>query len=275
MTLASTHRLISIFLFSVSNLLGQEDTIRRPISQSFFKVFTGSINAIYNNGSANGSFDLSVQTYHYYFITGKRKPLDSTRIKRKPKTKSIYKGIHFYVLNRAAIDLDTLQSIANNYITSLQSSPLTFRLNKEFFLTKNRTINDSIHTPIHSIICTGDGRAVPFGNNNGIIRLGASAHFFLTFSSLIKRLEYNSKGKQIDHGIMYFKPTVGIAYGTHGLFTSLIKGRKSIPIISTECRIGFKSEKKSIRDFSFLLRYTLTEINGPKLRAGIILSSID
>lgn len=264
--------LIMIPIYSTCKYsLAQNDTIKKQ-SSTFFKVFAGSLNAIYNQNSANGSFDLAVQSYHYYFITGKAS--DSTPPKMNKRHKTPYKGFHFYLLNRAAIDLDTIQAIANNYITSLQASPLTFRLKKEFFLSKNTSFSEANPTPIVSIILTGDGRAIPHGDASNKITVGASAHLFMTLSASINRLEYDPLGKEIDNGTMYLKPTIGIGYGTRELLHSVLVDRKTDPIISSECRIGFKSKQKNVKDFSFLFRYTITKIKGPRIRAGIILSSL-
>jgi len=106
-----------------------KDKLENPTSNSegstnLFRAFAGSVNAIYNDNQAKGSFDLAVQTYHFYLITGRRYKNDSIHellIDRKQSMKDIYRGFHFYLLNRAAIDFDTLRAIANNHITSILS----------------------------------------------------------------------------------------------------------------------------------------------------------
>ncbi|MBL4861851.1 MAG: hypothetical protein JKY09_02385 [Crocinitomicaceae bacterium] len=160
-------------------------------------------------------------------------------------------------------------------ITSLQSSPLTLRIIKEFYLTKQHEINGTNYTPVLSLSVVGDGRAIPYGDVSNKVSIGASGHLYLTFSALFKRIEFDHMGREIDKGVMYFRPSFGIAYGTSKMMKSLFISRSYRPILSSECRLGFKSDEHKVKDFSILMRYTLTEIRGPRLSAGIILSSFD
>lgn len=245
---------------------------------NLFNAFAGSMNAIYNNNETKGSFDLSVQTYHFFLVTGRRNKNDSihnARAQENQSVKELYNGVHFFLLNRAALDFDTLRSIANSYITSLQASPFTLRIKKEFFLTKQHDINPSSYAPVVSLITTGDGRAIPFGNANSKVSMGISGHLYLTFSALFKRIEYNTAGKIIDKGTMYFRPSFGIAYGTQEMMKSLLPSRNNMPIFSSQCKLGFNSEHHKIKDFSFLFQYTMTQVRGPQVRAGIILRSFE
>lgn len=244
---------------------------------SLFQNFGGSINSLFNNNQAFGSFDLSVQTYHYYLITGKRYKTDSIHaalISQGKPVQDLYKGVHFYLLNRAAIDFDTLRAIANNYITSLLASPLTLRIKKEFFLTKQHVVNAHSMGPVISFLLSGDARAIPFGDQEQKVNVGGSGHMFLTFSALFKRIEFDAVGNELDNGTMYLHPTIGIAYGTKALMTSVLPRNSKDPILTSGFRMGFCSERNKLKDFSLLMQYTLTDIVGPKLRAGIILSSL-
>lgn len=246
-------------------------------ASSVFQRFAGSINTLFNGNQAFGSFDLSVQSYHYFLVTGRQYHNDSIHkslIQKKRPFREIYKGIHFFVLNRAAIDFDTLRAIANNYISSLQASPLTFRLRREFFITKEHEINNKNYSPVISFLLSGDARAIPFGDQNRKVQVGASGHLFMTFSAMFKRIEFSNTGKEIDKGTMYLRPTFGIAYGSHDLMKSVLPRENKLPVMTSGCRVGFTSEQNRMKDFSFIMQYTLSEIIGPKLRAGIILSSL-
>lgn len=245
-------------------------------TSQLFKAFAGSVNAIYNNNQAKGSFDLAVQTYHYFLITGRRSKNDSIhqlKVRSNKSTRELYNGIHFSLLNRAAIDFDTLKSIANSYITSLQASPLTLRVNREFFLTEEHKISATNYTPVISLTVLGDGRAIPYGNTANKVTMGVSGHLYLTFSAIFKRIEFNSAGKEIDKGTMYFRPSFGMAMGSNEMMKSLTRSRKNEPIFSSQCKLGFYSDKQKVKDFSFLFQYTITKVIGPRIRAGIILRS--
>jgi len=245
-------------------------------TSQLFKAFAGSVNAIYNDNQAKGSFDLAVHTYHYFLITGRRSKNDSIhqlQVKANKPIKEIYNGIHFSLLNRAAIDFDTLRAIANSYISSLQASPLTLRINKEFFFTKRHDLSPTNYTPVMSLTVLSDGRAIPYGDIANKVTMGVSGHLYLTFSALFKRIEFNSSGKEIDKGTMYFRPSFGMAYGNKEMMKSLSYSRKNEPIFSSQCKLGFYSEKQKVKDFSFLFQYTITNIRGPRIRAGIVLRS--
>jgi hypothetical protein len=239
-------------------------------------VFTGGINAVYSNDRANGSLDVGVQTYHYFLVTGAKKKVDTlpqgTYVKLNYQD---FKGFEFFLLNRAAFNFDTSRSVANDYITSLQSSPLTLRFVKELFLTKQHEINSSSYSPVISIRLIGDSRAIPFQDDRRNLNFGASGHFYVTLSSQFTRLEFNKSGKELDRGTMYLQPSFGIALGTNEMMKSVYVDQHNKPLFSSECRLGFKSTTRTVNDCSFLIRYTLSDIIGPKLRAGIILSSIN
>ena len=244
---------------------------------NYFRTFSGGVNAIYNDKKTKGGVDMAVQTYHYYLITGKRSKTDSIhqlKIEQKTPFGEMYRGVHFFILNRVSIDFDSIQSMAVDYFTSLKPSPLTLRVKKELFLTKQHELSSTNYIPVISILLRGDGRTVPYVNEKSHVKAGGSGHFYVTFSAIFKRLEYDIYGKQIDQGTIYFRPSIGVAYGTQALMKSIQTREKKVPIVSTECQLGFHSEKKSINDFKFLFGYTISEIVGPKIRAGIILSSL-
>jgi hypothetical protein len=241
-----------------------------------FKVLTGGINAVYSNDRAKGGIDLSVQTYHYYLITGKKKNSDTLmKSNQQNSLNKDYKGFEFFLLNRAALNFDSSGSIANDYITSLQSSPLTLRFLKELFLTKQHYISSSSYSPVFSIRLTGDGRAIPFQDVRNQLNFGTSGNFYVTLSSQFTRLQFDQRGKELERGTMYFQPSFGIAVGSKEMMKSVYTDGKNKPLLSSECRLGFKSHSKSINDCCLLFRYTLSDIIGPKLRAGIILSSFN
>lgn len=243
----------------------------------YFRVFTGGINALYSQQQSKGSVDLGVQSCHYYLVTGRRFKSDSIHsvmVNRNESLSKVYRGFHFYLLNRAAVNLDSIRSMASEYFTSLKASPLTVRLRKEIYLTKQRALSLENYAPVISLMLIGDGRAVPFVDQASKVQMGVSSHFYLTFSTLFKRLEFDMRGKTIDQGTIYFKPSIGIGYGTKELMKNISPRKPFEPILSTDWRLGFKSERLSIKDFSFLMSYAISDIIGPKFRAGVLLSAI-
>lgn len=277
-----THELLlssmAITVFQV-NLYCQTDSllIANPVStfqSNAFKVFTGGINAVYANDNPNGSIDVGVQTYHYFLVTGQRNDT-STNQTNKSYNYQDFKGFEFFLLNRAALNFDTSRSIANDYITSLQASPLTLRFVKELFLTKQHEITNTSFSPVISIRLIGDSRAIPFQDERNQLNFGASGNFYVTLSSQFTRLEFDKVGKEMDRGTMYLQPSFGIAVGSNEMMKSVYLDNKNKLLLSSECRLGFKSRTKTVNDCSLLIRYTLSDIVGPKLRAGIIFSSIN
>lgn len=264
-------------LDSLNQLKKNDPTSEKAVRPNMFRLFTGSVNALYSGDEAKGGMDLSVQTYHYYLVTGKRPLKDSTQLRTTSQTslQHQYNGFEFFLLNRAALDFDTSRSLANDYITSLQASPITIRFMKEIFLTQQRSISSNSYSPVVSIQLTGDGRAIPYENIRNQVNVGASGHLYLTFSTQFTRLEFDHIGKEIDRGTMYLQPSIGIAFGNGEMMKSVYVDQKNKPLLSSECRLGFKSHAKTVNDCSLLVRYAISDVVGPKLRAGIILSSFN
>jgi hypothetical protein len=264
---------------SVMNL-GHTQIINDPNNDSktnMFRMFNGGINALYSDQTTKGGIDLSVQTYHYYLVTGKRDRIDSVALRsgQPINFQDLYRGFEFFLLNRAAIDFDTTGTMASDYISSLQPSPLTLRFVKELFLTKNKSIPASGYTPVLSIKLTGDSRIIPYNYRTEQINIGASGNFFVTLSTQFTRLEFDQLGKEIDRGTMYIQPSFGIGIGNNELLRSVLVNPKDKVVLSSECRLGFRSHTKKVNDCCLMVRYGINELIGPKLRAGLILSSFN
>lgn len=243
----------------------------QPIQQ-FFQSFGGGINTLYDGKNIGGSFDLSVQTLRYFLITGTNGKLsDTINFSTKSDISNYFKGLDFLIINRASIEIDSLRAIANDYLTSLQASPLTFRLNKEIKLNQRKPEKVNPYSPKFSLLLTGDGRVVPYSARTSKTQVGASGHFYLTFLTRLRRFEMDRAGKLIDDGYMYFRPAFGIAMGSNELMNSII--RTSNPVLmSSEVRVGFISNKQSIQDCCLLVRHVITPIYGPNTRIGLVLN---
>ena len=249
-------------------------TLHQP---NYFQTISGGLSAFYKDNQARSGIDMSIQTCHYFLVMGKRYKNDSVHAANAkngmPLTR-LYRGLHFYVLNRAALHFDSIRSMATNYLTSLQPSPLTLRIQKEFFLTQQKAISSSNLTPVISVQLIGDGRAIPYLHHNTKMKVGASGHVYLSLSTLFKRIEYDLSGKRIDQGVVYLRPSIGVGYGSDALMKQILRSSKNTPILSTECRLGFQSDKHSIKDFSFSLGYAITEILEPRIQMGVLLTAI-
>lgn len=240
----------------------------------FFRSFAGSLNGLVQDNQTRGSFDLQVETYHYFIVTGKRIKNDSIHSLKVASGASLtdcYKGAHIFVLNRAAIDFDSIRTMANNYLSSLLGSPLTLRLSKEFFLGKNRSISEQNLTPVLSLLFFGDGRVIPYGTRESKVNIGASTHLYLGLMLRFKRIEFDHLGRMTDEGVMYLKPLIGFAVGTDEMMKSVSPVQSNKPLLTSACKIGFTSQRQRIKDFSFLMSYAHTPILGPRLRFGLLL----
>lgn len=279
---------VLVYLMSVQMLVGQLDTLKQQVTQvpeqlhnfrnsGFFSVFTGGVNALYKTSHVSYNFDLAVQTYHYFLITGKnqRYTNDKQNLVKLGQLNpdKIYRGVDFYLLSRASLDFDTLKAIANDYLTSLQASPFTVRFKKEYFLSQLKELSEDDYSPVISMNLIGDIRAIPFNSKRKKIELGVSSHFYLSLSAFFKRLEIGSEGQVLDKGTLYFQPAIGLATGSPEMIESVLSYGKYPVIFSSECRFGFTSERNAIKDFAFLVRYSLSEIIGPQFRTGILLSA--
>ncbi len=265
---------VSVIHFSHTQITGGSGDSSKT---NFFRIFNGGINALYSDETTKGGIDLSVQTYHYYLVSGKRKQVDSLALRsgQEFNVNDLYRGFEFFLLNRAAIDVDTTGSMGSDYISSLQPSPLTLRFVKELFLTRNKAITASSYAPVLSIKLTGDSRIIPYNYRTQQINVGASGNFFVTLSTQFTRLEFDHLGKEVDRGTMYIQPSFGIGIGNNELMRSVLISPKDKLILSSECRLGFRSHSKTVNDCCLLVRYALNEIVGPKIRAGLILSSFN
>lgn len=240
----------------------------------FFRNFAGSLNGLIQNNQSHGSFDLQVETYHYYIVTGRKYKNDSIHSEKVACSNTLmdcYKGVHVFLMNRAAIDFDSLRTMANNYLTSLLGSPLTLRLSKEFFIGKNRSISQLNFAPVLSLLLVGDGRLIPYSSRESKISIGASTHLYAGLMLRFKRIEFDQLGRMTDEGIMYLKPLLGVAVGTDEMMKSVSQAQQNKPLLSSGCKIGFTSQRQRIKDFSFLLSYAHTPILGPRLRFGLLL----
>lgn len=265
---------VSVIHFSHTQITGGSGDSSKT---NFFRIFNGGINALYSDETTKGGIDLSVQTYHYYLVSGKRKQVDSLALRsgQEFNVNDLYRGFEFFLLNRAAIDFDTTGSMGSDYISSLQPSPLTLRFVKELFLTRNKAITASSYAPVLSIKLTGDSRIIPYNYRTQQINVGASGNFFVTLSTQFTSLEFDHLGKEVDRGTMYIQPSFGIGIGNNELMRSVLISPKDKLILSSECRLGFRSHSKTVNDCCLLVRYALNEIVGPKIRAGLILSSFN
>jgi hypothetical protein len=155
----------------------------------------------------------------------------------------------------------------------LQAAPLTLRISKEILLSKRNGILPHSFLPVYILRFTNDGRVIPYSSERGEMKIGSSVNSFISLSCAYTRLELSGAGELIDKGKMYFEPTVGISLGSLNMMRYATNNLKNQLVYSAECKVGFHSETKRANDYGFLVRYVFNELDSPKLRAGIILST--
>jgi hypothetical protein len=250
----------------LNNLLavGEEDN-------AFFNSFTGGIGALFNKNQGGASIDLSSLTIKYFIPLGIKN--DSVNVQREDGTiipnrlRQRYRGVDLYLINRATMNIDSLNSIANDYLTSLQASPITVRLGYEGYLTKNREINVNQILPVVKYRFTGDARAVPYNSNTGDVELGGSGNFYFSLLTQFRGIQIDG-GEIKDQGTFYIEPSIGFAYGSQELMESIFKNGKSKVLFSSELRFGYTSDYHRIKDWGILARYTWEDVTGPNFRIG-------
>lgn len=276
--------LVMIFFASISELAAQSNSeLHESIKlnnlmtvsekeNTFFNSFTGGIGALFNSTGSGSSIDLSSLTIKYFVPLGVKN--DTVNIRRADGTlipnrlRQRFRYIDLYLINRAAINVDSLNSMANDYLTSLQASPITFRLGYEGYLTKNKEININQMLPVIKYRFTGDLRAVPYSSQSGTAKFGGSSNLYFSLLAQFRGIQID-EGEIKDQGTFYIEPSFGFAYGNQELMESVFKDGKSKLLFSTELRFGFISDFNRIRDWGILARYTWEDVIGPNFRIGL------
>jgi len=251
----------------LNNLLTESDK-----ENTFFNSFSGGIGALYNSTGSGSSIDLSSMTIKYLVIVGVKN--DTVNIRTEDGTiipnrlRQRFSSIDLYLINRAAINIDSLNTMANDYLTSLQASPITFRLGYEGYLTKNKEIDVNQMLPVIKYRFTGDIRAVPYSSQLGTAKFGGSSNLYFSILAHFRGLQID-EGEIKDQGTFYIEPSIGFAYGNQELMESVFRDGKSKLLFSTELRFGFISDFNRIRDWGILARYTWEDVVGPNFRIGL------
>lgn len=247
------------------------DLVPKTTPHPFFKEFSGGMNFYFQEQPLKTGLDLSAHTYHYFLVTGKKRKPDSLSltVSGNEQVQTLYRGLDFFVLNRAVIDFQSLKYMANSYFTSLQPSPMTLRLIRSFTLGKK----ESGLGPVSMLRFLFDTRIIPYQQLNNNMILGLSAHLYVLSESLFKRLEFNERSEIIDLGQMSIRPALGISVANGELSKSLFADKKQKILLSSECRIAFKSDRDPKKDYTFTLRYNLLKVLGPRISFALLLTS--
>lgn len=249
----------------------------KPAPHPFFKDFSGGMNFYFQDQPVKTGLDLSAHTYHYFLVTGKKRHADSLLLKKEGNTPLpldlLYRGLDFYVMNRAVLDFQSLKYMANSYVTTLQPSPLTLRLIRSIALGKQKAAEINL-SPSSTLKFLFDTRLVPYQQLDNDMILGLSSHLYLLTETFFRRLEFNDRNELIDQGKMSIQPAIGITFANKDLREVLYTaGRKQKILLSSECRIAFKSDRDPKKNYTFTLRYCLQEVLGPRISFGLLLSS--
>lgn len=225
-----------------------------------FKTFGGTLGALASSsGNVKPGLDLGVNVVRYYIPIRARAKLRDKAMKPEER----YHGFYIHLLNRAALNLDSINKLASDYLTTLQASPATFRLSYEHSFTEAKSEHQV------SFKFTGDGRVIPYGTASQNINFGMSGHAYFTLPILLTVIPVDDSGSEIDKGTFYFEPSFGIAYLTDDLGKSFYKDGSNKIFMSFEVRTGYKSLKTKVNDWGLIVGYNWQEINGAKFRIGI------
>lgn len=240
-------------------------------ANTFFK-FSGGLGALLQSGNGSaGSFDLSSTTLDYFIPLSYK--LDSFQLKDQNGSHLYcsryvrYKGVNLQIINRAAINLDSVNVSSNDYISSLEASPLTLRLSHNATLRSQNDLKVNQWLPALSYRISGDVRAIPFTNAEERVKIGTSAHLFISLLSQFKAVGFENN-QIIEKGNFYLEPSIGIVRGSDELMCYIINKHKNIFLV-TELKFGFSSSDTEIQDWGFLIRYTWEDLKGPQFRIGL------
>ncbi|GJM32076.1 MAG: hypothetical protein DHS20C18_10770 [Saprospiraceae bacterium] len=257
--------------------LDEPDAFPQPPEESanqkdfLFDKITGGVGALVNDMNGGASIDLASFTVKYLLPVGLKSDTISVKTENGAEPVGLtqrYRYISLYLINRAAISTDSSNTLANEYLTSLQGTPVTFRLAYEGFLTKSQVINEVQMLPMLKYKFSGDARVVPFNNASGIVTFGGSLNLYFSLLAHFRGIQIDH-GKIKDQGTFYIEPSIGFAIGNQEMMETIVIDKGNKLLFSTELRFGFLSDKNRIQDWGVLVRYTWEDINGPNFRIGL------
>lgn len=160
------------------------------------------------------------------------------------------------VLNRAAVNFDSVSALATDYLTSLQPSPLTLRAEMPFVLP--------IRGVSFPIILRLDGRGVPYPDTLGNVRLGGSGHLFVG-TNLTRPAKQGT-----DSGHVYAEPNLYVTYGGTDLFRAVLGEDNGRSFAGGEIRLGYKSLESRHLDIGVVGRCAFEKLVGSTCRISLI-----
>lgn len=175
------------------------------------------------------------------------------------KVDTSYWGIR--VLNRTAVSADSLRSLANDYLTSLQPAPVTVRAEYPLHLST---------LPVFNI--RADLRGVPYADSSRNVRFAPSGHLFVG-TALSRSARRVADGRVIDTGEVYFEPTLYLTYGGADLMQSIRPSAGTGMFTGAEVRFGYKSLRNRAFDIGLLGRCAFVDLIGPRCRLTLTGSS--
>jgi len=259
----------------VAYVSGVPGALAEPIPQAeapgsaWFDRLTAGLAAFGGNGNGAGMELGTLARLFRVTIREEEKELPSptaTDPNRKAKViEPTY--VYFAILNRASVNLDSLKNMATDYVTSLQPSPLTFRLYYDVKLTNRKTVQSKVRYPDVSLVALLDGRGVPFAGGGGATKVGGSVHGFATLKAQLKTEEIEN-GQPVDIGATYVEPSFYIAAASRELAQSLFEDGQQRALMGIDLRGGYRSTKDHSRDFGFVASYTWQKLAGAQFRIG-------
>lgn len=270
-TLSRVERAIAAALSEPPTTVPTTPTPASPKDETsgWFNQFTAGLGALSNGGSGVG-LELSTTTRTFRIdLPMKRKAALITHEDGRQERGEVRtpRSIKFMILNRASINLDSLEAVANEYVTSLQAAPITAR--GQYVAYSYADPIDAAGTKMFTtnLVVGGDLRGVPYANESGSVKLGGTVHTFLKVQVETGGAELNTNGDPIDTGTFYVEPAIMIAFGGNGVMKSLLDNDSRM-FAGLDLRAGYKSDVDRFRDFGIVARWTWEKVRGAAFRVG-------
>lgn len=243
-------------------------------------VTTQAIASVYqkleNNisGTANNLFDLGARLSNLRVKINTRiryniKPesvggVDKYTLTRNQRSTYIY----FDFISRAVLALDTLGTAVNEYVNSIEGSPLLLRWTGQCKLYNDR-IGQITGKPEPKFFFNYglDARLIPVQTGQEITASGGSMSALLGFTGVFPAADVNDVE---DEDNLVVQLTVNNALMSSDVAESLFASteKRQNFAASVELRVGLASNVNAARNFNVMLRHNLQEVTGPRTVLG-------
>ena len=210
--------------------------------------------------------DIRLKLYTKVRYEMKKNPADASKyiLTRNQRSRFLY--VDF--ISRGLLALDSLSTTVNEYVNTLQGSPLCVRLAHQINLTNpTKALATGEPEPELFVNFLFDARLIPVALGKEITSAGGSFHFIPSFTASFP----SGKGDDDTEGDRFVIQVTGnAAYITNDAAKILYLGQTAQKsyALSLEARMGLFSTEHPERNFNFLFKYNLQEVNGSRASIG-------